>query len=741
MRPASPLLVAILLASALVAPPAWAPAQNLDAAAEGARLPVALVADSVIYDQRTGLVVAEGNVEVYQGTRTLTATRIEYDSRAGRIAAEGPLALRDGEGVTVLADTAELDESLREGIIEGARAIIASPDDGAGGTIAAVTAERVEGRFNVLSKAVYSPCEVCPAQPRPLWQIRASNIVHDEQERMVYYENAVFDVAGVPVAYLPFFSHPDPTVERKTGLLTPTFSNSTTYGYAVSIPYFIALDESRDIMLTAFPTTRDGPIGFAEYRQAFDSGFLRLETSFGVLDTDPEGGSEARGHLFANGGFGLGRVSLGAFGETAPITTGAQVQLTSDDAYLARYDISEADRLESFGFVESYGRDGVFRLSGTSFDSLREFEPDGDRLLALPEFNSRYAMELGEDVTGFRDLGRLGVEANSLVLARSDGRDTTRLSLGGDWSAEAITDVGLTLGGFAEARMDGYWVSDDPDFDGGAAFRLYPQAGVEARYPVIATLGRSNHLLEPIARLIVAPDEIDAGDIPNEDSIVVEFDEANLFDNNRFPGFDRVETGTRLNVGLRYARVADDAFTLDGTVGRVFRLNEEGAFSPGSGLAPRQSDYVAAVGVGYAPYVRVANRLRFNNDFEFNRVEIEGALTLPRMTLTTSYVYLGEDPQAFALEEQSAFNAAAIVDVTRNWRVGGELRQDLEEGETVLLAGSLGYRTECAEFEVYADRSFPDRRENEAETSVGFRFQLFGVSRPGLRRGACAVAP
>jgi LPS-assembly protein len=737
----APQVAALVLAALLATPPAPAFAQDFDAAAETARLPVALVADSVVYDQRTGLVVAEGNVEVYQGTRTMTATRIEYDSRAGRIAAVGPLALRDESGVTVLADAAALDESLREGIIEGARAIIASPEDGAGGTIAAVTAERVEGRFNVLSRAVYSPCEVCAAQPRPLWQIRARTVVHDQVERMVYYEDAVFDVAGVPVAYLPFFSHPDPTVERKTGLLTPTFTNATTYGYAVRIPYFIALDESRDITLTAFPTTRDGPIGFAEYRQAFDSGRLQLESSFGVLDTDPGGGTETRGHLFADADFGLGTLPPGALGETAPITTGLRLELTSDDAYLARYDISDADRLESLGFVESYGTDGFFRLSGTSFQSLREEEPDGDRLFALPEFNARRAMDLGEDVTGFGDLGRLGVEANALVLARPDGRDTTRLSLGGDWSAEAITEVGLTLGGFAETRVDGYWVEDDPDFDGGAAFRLYPQAGVEARYPLIATLGHSTHLLEPIAQFIVAPDDIDAGDIPNEDSITVEFDEANLFDNNRFPGFDRVETGTRLNLGLRYARVADDAFTLDGTIGRVFRLSEEGAFSPGSGLAPRQSDYVAAIGVGFAPYLRLANRLRVDDEFDLNRFEIEGVLTLPRATLTTSYVFLGEDPRAFADDAQSAFNAAATVDVTRNWRVGGELRQDFEEGETVLLAGSLGYRTECAEFELYADRSFPDRREDDAETSVGFRFQLFGVSRPGLRRGACAVAP
>jgi LPS-assembly protein len=730
-------LLALPLAVAAVPAGAWAQAiDDLDQTAVTA--PVALVADSVTYDNERGTVTATGNVEVYQGPRTLTASTIVYDSETGRISAEGPLVLRDAGGTAILANAAELDAELRDGIVEGARAIIAGPEGGVG-TLAAVEGRRVEGRYNVLSKAVYSPCEVCLAAPTPLWQIRARHIVHDQQERMVYYENAVFDVLGVPVAYLPFFSHPDPTVDRKSGLLAPTFSQSGTYGFGVRVPYFVALDESRDLTLTAFPTTRDGPIAIGEYRQAFDSGRVSFEGSFGVLDTAQDGGTESRGHLFGAGGFNVAGFGLGAAAQA-----GFSLQLTSDDAYLARYDFSDADRLESVGFLENYGSTGFYRLRGTSFESLRDDEPDGDRLFVLPEFEARSTLPLdgsfGLDGWGDVDLGRIGLGASGVVLARPDGRDVARLSASGDWEATRILDIGLSLRGFAEARLDSYSIRNDEELENGQAARFYPQAGLEARYPLLGTVGTSAHLIEPGAMLVLAPDDIESGDIPNEDSQTVAFDAANLFSTNRFPGYDRVETGTRLNLGVRYTRLAEGPLRLDGSLGRVFRISEEGAFSDGSGLAPQQSDWVASLGFGYLPWIDVANRFRFDDDLVVQQAEIEGSLSFGRGSLTATYVFVGADVQANAPDDRAEFNASAQLAVTRNWEIGGSIRHDVENDQTVALAGDVAYRTECANFRFFIGRDFPDRRNDEANTSFGVRVQLFGTAQQERRRGLCDVA-
>ncbi|MEM9140659.1 MAG: hypothetical protein AAGB15_12610, partial [Pseudomonadota bacterium] len=128
--------------------------------------PVSLVADSVTVESETGIVTAEGSVEVYYGDRTLTASKIIYNERTGRIAAEGNLVLRDPSGVTVFADAADLDEDLRDGLVRGARSVL-----GENTRLAAVEARRIDQRYNTLSKAVYSPCKVCPEDPTPLWRI------------------------------------------------------------------------------------------------------------------------------------------------------------------------------------------------------------------------------------------------------------------------------------------------------------------------------------------------------------------------------------------------------------------------------------------------------------------------------------------------------------------------------------------------------------------------------------------
>jgi len=157
--------------------------------------PVSLIADRITVDSEENTVTAEGNVEVYYGERTLTARKIVYDDDTGRIVAEGDLVLRDPSGVTVFADAADLDVDLRDGLVQGARSVFRESI-----RIAAVEARRVDQRYNTLSKAVYSPCEVCAENPVPLWRIRARRIIHDEEEKIIHYENATFDVFGIPIA-------------------------------------------------------------------------------------------------------------------------------------------------------------------------------------------------------------------------------------------------------------------------------------------------------------------------------------------------------------------------------------------------------------------------------------------------------------------------------------------------------------------------------------------------------------
>lgn len=692
--------------------------------------PVALVADEVVYDEIAGTVTARGDVEVYYGPRTLRASEIVYDSRSGRIDAEGPLELRAEGGTTLYADAASLDPELRDGLVRGARAIIA---DGAA-KLSAVEGRRVEGRYNTLAKAVYSPCEVCAAAPTPLWRIRARRIVHDEVERMIYYEGAVFDLFGTPIAYLPFFSHPDPTVKRKTGFLTPTLRNSSVYGYAAKVPYFFAIDASRDVTLTAFPTSNDGPIGEAEYRQRFDFGAIDLSGSLGLLRRDDEDEAQLRGHLFGYGAFSLARFGLGAETEA-----GFRIERVTDDAYLRRYDFTDRDRLHSEVFVERYAAEDFFSLAAVYFQSLRDDEPSEEVPQALPEFEFRRGFD--DPFAG----GVFGLTSSGLNLTREDGRELSRFTVGADWDRREVVG-GVVFGAFADVRADFYEVrgfDDDPEetAEDGFFARLAPLAGVEARYPFIRLGARGSQVIEPIAQFVIAPDDPDRDEIPNEDSLIVEFDETNLFDANRFPGFDRFEAGTRLNAGMRYARLSEDGIGVDASFGRSFRFSGEDVFSEGSGLGDEQSDYVASWRVSFAPWLDVGHRLRIADDLGFNRNELVGRARYGRLALSGRYLFLEADATAGAEEDREEARLAGSFRLSRHWTLGAGARRNLELGEYVDARASLGFQNECAGVDLFVDRDFTSSDDAPADTSFGLQVRLFGVAGPENRRSRrCAPA-
>ncbi|MEM7058284.1 MAG: LPS assembly protein LptD [Pseudomonadota bacterium] len=677
--------------------PAWAQLLNIDE-----DLPVALVADRVTVDRESNTVIAEGNVEVFYGERTLTAQKIIYNDDTGRIAAEGDIVLRDETGVTVFADAADLDADLKDGLVRGARAVM-----GEHTRLAAVEARRIDERYNTLSKAVYSPCAICPDTELPLWRIRARRIIHDEEERIIHYENATFDVMGVSIAWLPYFRHPDPTVKRASGFLVPSFLSSSTFGYAIKTPFFWVIDDHSDFTFTPFLTTDDGVILEGEYRKAFRNGDLRLAGS--ATFNDFTGSDRIQGHLDTEGLFAL----------TEEINWGWDVTFTTDDAYLSRYDFQFGDRLNSEIFIERYRSDGFFDVSAVYFQSLRDDEPAGNIPLALPTVDIRY--NLDDPWAG----GTFGLFASGHALARNNGRNAARLTLGADWERQEVLDWGLALTGFGEVRADFFAAQDDPAITDDFTSRFTGQAGIEARFPLISdTRNGVTHVFEPVVQGIVAPYGGNNINIPVEDSLVTEFDETNVIDRNHFSGLDAFEEGPRINLSLRYERIASDGLEFNASVGRVYRFRQLNAFSAGSGLRDTESDFVASWQASFHPYVKLRHRVRFSEDATITRNEFFGSLKVDPAELSTSYVFLESDPAIGAISDREEINARGKVKIDNNWSVTAFGQRDLQFGEFVRIGGALVYENECCSVEVTVGRRFTDQENSPASTSFGLNISL-----------------
>ncbi len=678
--------------------------------------PVTLVADAVDYDTTTRELTAQGNVEVYYGERTLTADRIVYNEETRRIVAEGELVLRDGSGATVYADFADLDAELKDGLLKGAQAAIDRFSK-----LSAVEARRVEDRYNILSRAVYSPCEVCEDEPTPLWRIRARRVIWDQEERVIHYEDARLEVLGVPVAWTPYFSHPDPTVDRASGFLRPEFKAAgENFGLGVKTPYYLVIDEQSDLTLTPFVTTNDGVVGELEFRRAFTTGGLRFEGSIGRSDFT--GDDELHGHVDTQGDFRLRR---------SGIDWGWDVEFASDDGYLRYFDFSTDDRLTSEIFAFRYRRSGFFDVSGVRFQSLRNDEPAGQIPLVIPDFSAR--QEFADPYAG----GRFGLFTSSQGLLRNNGEDTGRLSVGMDWERSWLTPFGLAVTGFAELRGDVFLIGDaEREDQDPTVFRFSPLAGIEARYPMISDPGIGidgvTQIIEPIAQAIVAPFGGNDADIPNEDSQITEFDETSLFERDHFTGLDRVEEGPRFNLGVRYSLASVGGLGLDATVGRTLRFSDADEFSEGSGLSGAQSDWVGAWSASYDPYVTVSQRLRISDEeLEVTRNEALIALNLAPVNLNVAYVFFDPDEEAGALVQREELTARARVAVGSEWSVNGFLKRDLERREFVNIGGGVRFMNECCAVTAFVRRDFTDQDNVSGGTSFGLAVELFTLGGTG----------
>jgi len=200
-------------------------------------------AGEVDYDYNNSRVSAVGNVQLFYNGTSVEADKVIYDQKTKRLYAEGNIRMTDAEGKITYANTMDLSDDYRDGFVDSLRVDTADST-----RMAATRADRSSGNYTVFENGVYTACAPCrddPARP-PLWQVKAMRIIHNQLEKMLYFENAQLEFFGIPMAYLPYFSTPDPTVKRKSGFLMPAYSTNAAYVFGIEFPYYWAIAPDYD---------------------------------------------------------------------------------------------------------------------------------------------------------------------------------------------------------------------------------------------------------------------------------------------------------------------------------------------------------------------------------------------------------------------------------------------------------------------------------------------------------------
>lgn len=683
-----------------------------------------VLADAVTVQEGGTLIASGGVVAWYQGAR-LVAPRITVDGETGDLTIEGPIHLsRPGStdpdrDAVLIADSAQLDRALQDGIVLGARLVLARELQ-----LASTRLERREdGRITEMRNVVASSCRICAEDPRPLWEIRARTITHDAQTREITFDRPQFRALGVPLAYAPFrVTAPDPTVDRRSGLLRPEIRTTSGLGFGVKLPYFQTLGDHADLTLTPYLAANRTTTLEARYRQAFANGAVEVN---GAVSRDDLRPGETRGYLFGTGQFLLPR----------GYRLGLQVQRASDRAYLLDYGVTGADRLWSGVSVERVRRDKLFWGRVGNYESLREDEDNATSPAQVAD--AIWLRRTTPALIGGEALLEWSVHAHRRPSnADRIGRDVARGSVGIDWRRSQILPGGVVAAALAGLDADLYRIAQDDRFDR-LVTRVDPQLGVELRWPLAGGTRGATHLVEPVIQVLYSPRGRD-DDIPNEDSRLIEFDEGNLFSDNRFPGWDVRETGLRANVGATWTRIDPTGWSLGVTGGRVLRARAADNFAPDSPLGGRSSDWLLAAHYDNGAGLAIANRALFDDEFAISRNELRVGWLRPDLQLSAGYIWIDRDEDEGREVDASELAATVGWQIAPGWWGQAETRYDFSADRAQRAGLQVAYRNECITVETGLSRRFSSSDLLRAETSLDLSVRLGGFGTQEQARGTVA---
>jgi LPS-assembly protein len=797
--------VAPALASAFAAvlpaqaqtPPAPAPARMLVEARE------------LVSDENKNTVAAQGDVQIYYKGRLLEADRVIYDRSTGRVFAEGHVRETQQNGTILRAERLDMTDDFKNGFIESLQ--VDTIDDT---HFSAPRAERAGGETTVFDLGTYTACDACkndPSRPRS-WRLRAKRIIHEESEKTIYFEDAYLEFLDIPVAYVPFWSAPDQTNKRKSGLLAPTLPYSNQLGFGFGLPIYWAIAPDYDLTLTPTYFTQQGPYLAGEFRQRFENGFYRF-TAEGAHANDPGAFAPAplgagdriwRGALHSDGEFALN--DFWRFGWNGTLLT--------DRYFIQDYRIPN-DFQQNYYFRENsstiyltgQGPRSYFDLRGYYFQGLSPNDVQSQLPIAHPVLDYNRAFDV-DPLKSFGLGGQVEIDANvtsssaltanyesiqprtldsiyglynvcqiyapapnradSDCLLRNIGGDYDAGTLMASWKRKFIDPLGGVWEPFAFARFFGSYLDYNttgvapiynasylplPNAAQGAfvngadnTFRgqATPGGGVEWRYPILATGPVGRLVLEPIAQLVARPNQSSIPSLVNIDAQSLVFDDTTLFEWSKFSGYDRFETGTRLNYGGQASLTTSNGWYVNGLVGQSVQVAGRNSYGTPdaanvgleSGLDHRVSDVVGRFALAPISAITFVAKGSFDPaSFTARRIDLFTALKLAPATFELHYADYVAQPEIGFDKRRQGMMVSGRYDLTKNYFVAGAVTFDMSRylynsltadplTNTILTGSTLtgtapvfsiatlgfggGYHDECTTFTVnYSSRYQP----------------------------------
>lgn len=690
--------------------------------ADGEEPDIYFVADELVSREKEQVIEAIGNVEVRRLNLRLYADRLIYRQGDDTMRAVGNVRIVEDDGSVLYSDEVELSEKMTRAELNRLKVIMWD-----GTKIWADNFRKKTNDNKVMSNAIYTPCDFCEGTEAPLWRIRARKVTHDVKNKDVNYNDALLEIKNIPVFYTPFLSHPDPTVKRRSGFLTPNFGSSSYLGANLQVKYFFDIDPQSDFLFSPTYSTDKGIVWGGRYRKYFQKGYMNLEGTY-LKDDNPER-PKNRGNLFA-----VGRYEI-----NDKWVADANLNYTSDGLYLKELDLSHRDD----AWLTSYSR--LQRFDDRDYASLEAFyyklisynlRQNDHNEFTRRKFNKPIVAPLA-DYEIISDPTEIGSywrnNFNFASVYHEGGQESQRLSMINAWNLPWTSPYGERYRIVASVKSDAYYVDQYKTGTGagdsytGETARVFPQLGVEWKLPLVKASENSRQIIEPVVVGVLAPNGGNkSGRIPNEDSEDVELDDTNVLDLDRYSGYDRNDNGSRISYGLNWSSYGNIIGRTSAFIAQSYEFSRKSSFTESVENQGHLTDYVGRVYAAPADYLDLNYRFRLDRkNYKLQYSELGSRIGTNLLNLYVSYIYLQKNKNALdSFGERKELYTSLNAALTRDWSIGIYNRQDLSKhGGSLEHGGNLIYEDECFMFVTTVKKY--DSADPSLEDNYEFNFTFY----------------
>ncbi len=647
--------------------------------------------------------------------KTVKSDEIEYNIKSQEIKTSGNTEVVNASGQRIKLDSLSLSKNNSK--------IAANDVELWLGSHVYVKAENItrDNQETIAHNATFTACDGCDEFGNA-WEISGNTIIHDADEKMLYFHNAAFWLYNdnIPVFWLPYYEMPDPSVKYKTGFLTPSFNSTNGMGTQFNIPFYINISDRHDLTPTFSYLTNENPLFQLEHRLNLSRSEFR---TWGSYTHNKQG--ENRWHIYNND-----KIELG---QNARATV--YVQRTSDKTYLQKYGFYDYQPyLDSGAKVELFGQTSYVVADTHIFQELRQ--PVGNQTLVsgniLPNIRGVYQtnplfaetyINLSGDI-----LGVSGSHASSQRVI-GEAQIVSPWTL---WGGNRLTAS-------ASARYDVYNFDNTSIYEGdsvvdsynGVKTRFLPSGFIEWGLPLFSVENDWTYIIEPRARLTVMErtDKKSVFAVDN-DSAGRFLSDTTLFSDNRYAGLDVWENGNFADYGARWMAFNDN-HNIEVFMGQTYDFNTVEQDFNDNGFRNGFSDYVGRVSYSNNNNIQLSTRFRFDRtNIDLNHIENSVYFGKNNTYLTMGHIWDSQPIDIYSTNDKDTHEiiAGAGLQITKRINISGNVVYDMYDHTIQRHSGGIFYNHPCyfLSFEYHSDNS----AKYDYNGNTTFKFK-FGISVDG----------